>query len=66
MERLSSRTCQNVSKLGCRILASVLLSFCPSEDGEGFQPGRDYVYFIVKGEVEIWKASASDRRCWCF
>ncbi|CAE7461345.1 HCN4 [Symbiodinium natans] len=25
------------------------------KDGEGFQPGRDYVYFIVKGEVEIWK-----------
>ena len=26
------------------------------EDGEVFQPGRDFVYFVLKGEVEIWKA----------
>ncbi|CAJ1439172.1 unnamed protein product [Effrenium voratum] len=25
------------------------------QDGEKFQPQRDFVYFIVKGEVEVWK-----------
>jgi len=25
------------------------------KDGEVFQPGHDFVYFILKGEVEIWK-----------
>ena len=25
------------------------------QDGEVFQTGKSFVYFIVKGEVEIWK-----------
>ena len=35
--------------------ALVCLVYCP-EDGEVFQTGKSFVYFIVKGEVEIWKA----------
>ena len=35
--------------------ALVCLVYC-TEDGEVFQTGKSFVYFIVKGEVEIWKA----------
>ena len=32
------------------------LCFVSFKDGEVFQTGKSFVYFILKGEVEIWKA----------
>lgn len=32
------------------------LWFVSFKDGEVFQTGKSFVYFILKGEVEIWKA----------
>lgn len=32
------------------------------EDGEVFQTAKSFVYFIVKGEVEIWKVGPVNLR----